>query len=64
MKEWIAHRYFKHRRSLARLALEQLIHEDSLEDESDDSEITSAAAQEAEIERRVSLNERRLGFRL
>ena len=60
LKEWIAHRYFKHRRSLARLALEQLIREDSLEDDSDNSEIPTAAAREAEIEKRVSLNERRL----
>jgi 3' terminal RNA ribose 2'-O-methyltransferase Hen1 len=60
MKEWIAHRYFKHRRSLARLALEQLIREDSVEPESDDAELPTAAAQEVEIEKRVSLNERRL----
>ena len=60
LKEWIAHRYFKHRRSLARLALEQLIREDSLEDDSDNSEIPTAAAREMEIEKRVSLNERRL----
>ena len=60
LKEWIAHRYFKHRRSLARLALEQLIREDSLEDDSDNSQIPTAAAREAEIEKRVSLNERRL----
>jgi 3' terminal RNA ribose 2'-O-methyltransferase Hen1 len=60
MKEWIAHRYFKHRRSLARLALEQLVREDAAETESDDAELRPAATREMELEKRVSLNERRL----
>jgi 3' terminal RNA ribose 2'-O-methyltransferase Hen1 len=59
MKEWIARRYFKHRRSLARLALEQLAQEDALEVEAED-EVAAPAAQEFELEQRVSLNERRL----
>jgi 3' terminal RNA ribose 2'-O-methyltransferase Hen1 len=64
MKEWIARRYFKYRRSLARLALEQL----TLEEEGDattasDDEGTAgpaAATQEIELEKPVSLNERRM----
>ena len=60
MKEWIARRYFKHRRSLARQALEHLTAEESAEDDADDSPSPTAAAQEAELEKRVSLNERRL----
>lgn len=59
MKEWIARRYFKQRRSLARMALEQLTLDEAPES---DAEGTSpqAAAQEVELEKRVSLNERRL----
>jgi 3' terminal RNA ribose 2'-O-methyltransferase Hen1 len=60
MKEWIAQRYFKHRRSLARLALEQLMLEEPVETDSDATEPPPAATQEMEIEKRVSLNERRL----
>jgi 3' terminal RNA ribose 2'-O-methyltransferase Hen1 len=61
LKEWITHRYFKHRRSLARVALEQLIREDSVETDSDDAELPPpAASREMELEKRVSLNERRL----
>jgi 3' terminal RNA ribose 2'-O-methyltransferase Hen1 len=59
MKEWIAHRYFKQRRSLARMALEQLTLEESAPDEAQGA-TPPAAAQEAELEKRVSLNERRL----
>jgi len=60
MKEWIAQRYFKHKRSLARLALEQLMLEEPVESDSDATEPPPAATQEMEIEKRVSLNERRL----
>jgi 3' terminal RNA ribose 2'-O-methyltransferase Hen1 len=64
MKEAIARRYFKHRRSLARVALEQLTVEESAEDEAVGDEasapVSAAAAQEVELEKRVSLNMRRL----
>jgi len=60
MREWIAQRYFKHRRSLAARALEQLTLEESSDAEADGSTPAPAAAQEAELEKRVSLNERRL----
>jgi 3' terminal RNA ribose 2'-O-methyltransferase Hen1 len=60
MKEWIASRYFKHRRSLSRMALERL----TIEEESDETmpgeDASVGAAQEQELERRVSLNERRI----
>jgi 3' terminal RNA ribose 2'-O-methyltransferase Hen1 len=59
MKEWIARRYFKQRRSLARMALEQLTLDESPEAELE-SATPSAAVQEMELEKRVSLNERRL----
>jgi len=59
MKDWIARRYFRHRRSLARLALEQLTQEDAPEGEADDIP-TGGAQQEMDLEKRVSLNERRL----
>lgn len=59
MKEWIAQRYFKHRRSLARMALDQLMLEDPVDDETEDA-TSPAAAQEVELEKRISLNERRL----
>jgi 3' terminal RNA ribose 2'-O-methyltransferase Hen1 len=62
MKEWIARRYLKYRRSLARMALERLtVHEsadaDALEDEDGAS---NAAKREVELEKRVSLQERRM----
>ena len=68
MKEWIARRYFKYRRSLARLALERLTLEESGEsDEATAADETSpeqsappAERREVELERRVSLQERRL----
>jgi 3' terminal RNA ribose 2'-O-methyltransferase Hen1 len=60
MKEWIARRYFKHRRSLARMALEQLTIEEPDSDAADEEAAAPAAAQEIELEKRVSLNERRL----
>jgi 3' terminal RNA ribose 2'-O-methyltransferase Hen1 len=59
MKEWITRRYFKYRRSLARMALEQLTLEDSVEDETEGT-VPPSAAQEIELEKRVSLNEWRL----
>jgi 3' terminal RNA ribose 2'-O-methyltransferase Hen1 len=59
MKEWIARRYFKQRRSLARMALEQLMPDESAEGHTEDAP-PQAAAQEMELEKRVSLNERRL----
>ena len=43
MKEWIARRYFKQRRSLARLALEQLMAEDSDAVSADDIESVAGA---------------------
>jgi 3' terminal RNA ribose 2'-O-methyltransferase Hen1 len=71
MKEWIARRYFKQRRSLARLALEQLMAEDSDAVGNDDAQPNNAAdsesatspaaaAQEIALEKPVSLNERRM----
>jgi 3' terminal RNA ribose 2'-O-methyltransferase Hen1 len=52
MKEWIARRYLKYKPSLARLALERL----NVEDESE----YEPAAREVELEKRVSLQERRM----
>jgi 3' terminal RNA ribose 2'-O-methyltransferase Hen1 len=65
MKDVIARRYFKYRRSLARIALEQLMAEEvsgeaGAEEETAASESALAAAQELELEKRVSLNTRRL----
>jgi len=59
MKEWIARRYFKQRRSLARMALEQLTLDESPESDAEGT-APQAAAQEVELEKRVSLNERRM----
>ena len=63
MKESIARRYLKNRRSLARMALERLTVEEDEED-SDESgleeDIPQAARREVELEKRVSLQERRL----
>jgi 3' terminal RNA ribose 2'-O-methyltransferase Hen1 len=58
-KESIARRYFKYRRSLARIALERLTVEDAATEENDDA-TAAAAAQEVELETRVSLNEQRM----
>jgi 3' terminal RNA ribose 2'-O-methyltransferase Hen1 len=75
MKEWIARRYFKQRRSLAQLALEQLMAEDGDAGDTADAgpidgadgeattgtgAIAKAAAQEIALEKPVSLNERRM----
>jgi 3' terminal RNA ribose 2'-O-methyltransferase Hen1 len=75
MKEWIARRYFKQRRSLAQLALEQLMTEDGDADDASDAEplggaageptadqgaTRAAAAQEIALEKPASLNERRM----
>ena len=59
MKEWIARRYFKQRRSLARMALEQLTLEENPESDAEGA-APRAAVQEMELEKRVSLNERRM----
>jgi 3' terminal RNA ribose 2'-O-methyltransferase Hen1 len=57
-REVIASRYLKHQRSLAREALEQLM----AEEVSEPDEIAVVHAhEEAEIEKRISLNEQRLG---
>ena len=64
LKESIARRYLKNRRSLARMALERLTVEEDA-DESDDQTVSEedtpqAAKREVELEKRVSLQERRL----
>ena len=62
MKEWIARRYLKYRHSLARMALERLTIDES--DEADTLEeeegASNAAKREAELEKPVSLQERRM----
>ena len=61
MKESIARRYLKNRRSLARMALERLtVEEDASEVSEAEEEIPAAARREVELEKRVSLQERRL----
>jgi 3' terminal RNA ribose 2'-O-methyltransferase Hen1 len=57
-REVIARRYLKHQRSLAREALEQLMAEEL--PAADDVQSTHAQ-EEAEIEKRISLNEQRIG---
>jgi 3' terminal RNA ribose 2'-O-methyltransferase Hen1 len=59
LKERIAQRYLRHRRSLARQALEQLALEEP-EALVDEELIPPAASREVELEKRVSLNEKRL----
>jgi 3' terminal RNA ribose 2'-O-methyltransferase Hen1 len=59
-KEWIARRYLKNKRSLARLALEQLTMDVEDGAEGDEATPSPVAAQEAQLEKRMSLNERRL----
>jgi 3' terminal RNA ribose 2'-O-methyltransferase Hen1 len=65
MKEWIARRYLKHRRSLARMALERLTIEDS-GDEGDEPEMEAqegashGGKREIELENRVFLQECRM----
>jgi 3' terminal RNA ribose 2'-O-methyltransferase Hen1 len=56
-RDRIVDRYLKHRRHLAREALARLLDED--QSEADDAEETHAA-QEEEVERKISLNEQRL----
>jgi len=60
MKEWIARRYLKHRRSLARMALEQLTLEEPEREADEEEPASPAAVQEIELEKRVSLNEQRM----
>ena len=63
MKESIARRYLKNRRSLARMALERLIVEEDgevAEESVLEDEAPPAARREVELEKRVSLQERRL----
>ena len=63
MKESIARRYLKNRRSLARMALERLtVEEDGevAEESVLEDEAPPAARREVELEKRVSLQERRL----
>jgi len=57
-RELIAHRYLKHRRSLARDAIARLVAEE--EDEGDAAEEAVVSAQEDALERPLSLNEQRL----
>lgn len=57
-RDWIAHRYFKRQRSLARAALARLIDVD--EDDVEEAETVREEA-EAGIERPLSLNDQRLG---
>jgi 3' terminal RNA ribose 2'-O-methyltransferase Hen1 len=57
-REMIAHRYLKHRRSLARDALAQLAPEDATDP--DDAE-AAHDSEEAAVERPISLNEQRIG---
>jgi 3' terminal RNA ribose 2'-O-methyltransferase Hen1 len=59
MKEWIARRYFKYQRSLARMALQQLAIEEE-DAEGDEETPAAAAAQEVQLEERISLHEQRL----
>lgn len=60
MKESIARRYLKNRRSLARMALERLAIEEEVEQQASEDETPPAARREVELEKRVSLQERRL----
>ena len=63
MKESIARRYLKNRRSLARMALERLTVEDEGAEGDElglDEDTPQAARREVELEKRVSLQERRL----
>jgi 3' terminal RNA ribose 2'-O-methyltransferase Hen1 len=57
-RELIARRYLRHQRSLVRDALRRLVDEDNPDP---DRVEETHAAEEAEIERRISLNEQRLG---
>jgi 3' terminal RNA ribose 2'-O-methyltransferase Hen1 len=57
-RELIAHRYLKHKRSLARQALEQLL-QDELPEPDETEEVH--AHEEAQLEERISLNQQRIG---
>src|SRR5439155_20344215 len=57
-RELIAKRYLRHRRSLVRVALSRLVDEDNPDP---DRVEETHAEEEAEVERRISLNEQRLG---
>lgn len=57
-RELIAHRYLKHKRSLAREALARLVDEDNPDP---DSAAEAHAVEEAAIEKPISLNQQRLG---
>jgi len=59
MKEWIARRYLKYKPSLARMALERLSVEDA-EEGDDEQAVSQPGTREVELEKRVSLQERRL----
>ncbi len=60
MKEWISRRYLKHQQSLARMALERLTAEEPVNGQADREAPAPAALQEIELEKRISLDERRL----
>lgn len=58
-RDVIARRYLRHRKSLVRTAIERLVGEDEPEAEAVEA---SRDAEEAALEKRVSLNEQRLGL--
>ena len=58
-RELIAHRYLKHRHSLAREAIARLVAEEDASDDGDASQTASVA--EETLEKPISLNEQRLG---
>ena len=60
MKESIARRYLKNRRSLARMALDRLAIEEEADEPASQDNAPPAARREVELEKRVSLQERRL----
>ena len=62
MKESIARRYLKHRRTLARMALERLTDDEVTDVDEPETEggPPNAAKREVELEKRVSLQERRM----
>lgn len=61
MKEWIAQRYLKHRRSLAQLALERLTLEEPPETSMNEGvPAVGATERELELEKRISLNDQRM----
>ena len=60
LRERIATRYLKHRRSLARQALEQLVVEEEEGVDDDLTNVSESQAREQKIEARVSLNQQRM----